>query len=108
MADRKEEALTAFNELLQRSQRGELPPPLVSHLGLCAIYAELGKEKEARSHAQEILKISPSFSMEEAKRVHRWRDPKKSERWLSFLRKAGLPEPSIAPVESKWITTSKS
>jgi len=89
MADRKEEALTAFQELLQRAQKGEFPP-LVSHLGLCAVYAELGKEKEARSHALEILKINPNFSVEEAKKVHRWRDPKDSERWLSSLRKAGL------------------
>ncbi len=89
MADRKEEALTAFKELLQRAQKGEFPP-LVSHLGLCAVYAELGKEKEARSHALEILKINPNFSLEEAKKVHRWRDPKYSERWLSSLRKAGL------------------
>ncbi len=89
MADRKEEALTAFKELLQRAQKGEFPP-LVSHLGLCAVYAELGKEKEAKSHALEILKINPNFSVEEAKKVHRWRDPKYSERWLSSLRKAGL------------------
>ncbi|MCG6537360.1 MAG: hypothetical protein L7F78_22280, partial [Syntrophales bacterium LBB04] len=37
MADRKEEALTAFKELLQRAQKGELPP-LFPHLGLCAVY----------------------------------------------------------------------
>jgi adenylate cyclase len=89
MADRKEEALTAFKELLQRAQKGEFSP-LVSHLGLCAVYAELGKEKEAKSHALEILKINPNFSVEEAKKVHRWRDPKYSERWLSSLHKAGL------------------
>jgi adenylate cyclase len=90
MADRKEEALTAFKEVLQRAQRGELPL-LIPHLGLCAVYAELGKEKEARTHALEILKINPNFSVEEAKKVHRWRDPEYSERWLSSLRKAGLP-----------------
>ena len=89
MADRKEEALTAFKELLQRAQKGEFPL-LVSHLGLCAVYAELGKEKEARSHVLEILKINPNFSVEEAKKVHRWRNPKYSERWLGSLRKAGL------------------
>jgi hypothetical protein len=55
------------------------------------VYAELGKEKEARTHALEILKINPNFSVEEGKEVHRWRDPEYSERWLSSLRKAGLP-----------------
>jgi len=89
MADRKEEALAAFQELLQRAQKGEFPP-LVSQLGLCAVYAELGKEKEARSHALEILKINPNFSLEEAKKVNQWRDPKYSERWLGSLRVAGL------------------
>jgi len=101
MADRKEEALNAFKELLQRAQRGESPPPLVSHLGLCAVYAELGKDEEARSHALEILKINPNFSMEEAKKVHRWRDPEYSERWLSYLRKAGLPENPPLPLPAK-------
>jgi TolB-like protein len=38
------------------------------------------------------LKINPSFSLEEAKKVHRWRDPKYSQQWLSSLRKAGIPE----------------
>jgi tetratricopeptide (TPR) repeat protein len=97
MADRKEEALTAFEELLQRAQRGELPPPIVGHLGLCAVYAELGKEMEAKTHVQEILKITPTFSLEEAKKVHRWRDPKYSELWLSYLLKAGI------SVVSLWI-----
>jgi len=101
MADRKEDALTAFKELLQRAQRGELPPPLVSHLGLCAVYAELGREIEAKTHVQEILKINPNFSVEEAKKLHRWRDPRYSEQWLSSLRKAGIPEHPPLPLPDK-------
>jgi adenylate cyclase len=100
MADRKEEALAAFKELLERAQRGEIPP-LLAHLGLCAAYAELGKEEEARSHVLEILKISPNFSMEDAKKAYRWRDPEYSERWLSSLRKAGLPEKPALPLPDK-------
>jgi TolB-like protein/Tfp pilus assembly protein PilF len=90
MAKHYDEAQDAFNELLQRAQKGEFSP-LLTHLGLCAVYAELGKEKEARSHVVEILKIKANFSMEEAKKAYRWRDPEYSERWLSSLRKAGLP-----------------
>lgn len=101
MAGRKEEALTAFKELLQRGRRGELPPPLVSHLGLCAVYAELGREVEAKTHVQEILNIKPDFSLEEAKKSHRWRDAKNSERWLSSLRKAGIPERPQLPLPDK-------
>jgi adenylate cyclase len=89
MAGRKEEALNAFKEYLERAQRGE-SPLLSAHLGLSAVYAELGKVEEARNHVAEILKINPTFSIEEAKRLYRWKDPQYSERWLSYLRKAGL------------------
>jgi hypothetical protein len=65
------------------------------------VYAELGKDEKAKSHALEILKINPNFSMEEAKKVHRWRDPKYSERWRRYLRKAGLPEKPLLPLPDK-------
>jgi adenylate cyclase len=89
MAKRYDEARDAFNELLQRAQKEEFSI-LAAHLGLCAVYANLGKEEEARSHVLEILKINPNFSVQEATKVYRWRDPEYSERWLSSLRKAGL------------------
>jgi len=89
MAGRREEALNAFKEYLKRAQRGE-SPLLSAHLGLSAVYGELGKVEEARNHVAEIMKINPTFSIEEAKRLYRWKDPQYSERWLSYLRKAGL------------------
>jgi adenylate cyclase len=91
MADRHEEALTAFKELLARAQRGE-HPPLFPHLGLSAVYAELGKKEEARIHTSEILKIDPNFSLVAARKAYRWKDPSNTERWLSSLRNGGLPE----------------
>jgi len=89
MAGRREEALNAFKEYLKRAQRDE-SPLLSAHLGLSAVYGELGKVEEARNHVAEIMKINPTFSIEEAKRLYRWKDPQYSERWLSYLRKAGL------------------
>jgi adenylate cyclase len=65
---------------------------LAAHLGLCAVYADLGKEEEARSHELEILKIDPNFSIQKAKMANRWKDREYSERWSSSLRKAGLPD----------------
>ena len=100
MAGRKEEALSAFKEYLERAQRGDYPV-LSAHLGLSAVYAELGNEKEARTHSLEILKIDPNFSVEEAKKVHRWKDPKYSERFLSSLRKTGLPDKPALPLPDK-------
>jgi len=100
MAGRKEEALSAFKEYLERAQRGE-SPVLSVHLGLSAVYAELGKEEEARNHAAEIMKINPTISIEEAKRLYRWKDPQYSERWVSSLRKAGLPDKPPLPLPDK-------
>jgi adenylate cyclase len=100
MADRKEAALTAFKDCFERAQRGEYPL-LSAHLMLCAVYAELGKEEEARSHIVEILRITPTFSIEEARKLYRWKDPRYSERWLSSLRKAGLPEKPPLPLPDK-------
>jgi hypothetical protein len=89
MAGRHKEALTAFKEFLARAQRGE-HPPLLAHLGLSAVYAEFGKEEEARFHTSEILKIDPNFSLESARKEYSWKDPEHTERWLSSLRKTGL------------------
>ena len=89
MAKRYEEALGAYKELLNRAQQGEFPP-FLAHLGLCAAYAEIGNEEEAKIHVLKILKINPNFSLEKAKKMARYRDPQHSEQWLGSLRKAGL------------------
>jgi adenylate cyclase len=96
MAKHYDEARDVFNELLPRAQKGEFSP-LHTHLGLCAAYAELGKEKEASSHLLEALKISPNLSMEGAKKAYPWRGGEYSERWLNSLRKAGLSEKPPLP-----------
>ena len=100
MAGRHEEALAVFKEFLGRAQKGEIPP-LFTHLGLCAVYAELGNKEEARTHASEILKIDPDFSLVAARKAYRWKDPSNTERWLSSLRKGGLPETPPLPLPDK-------
>jgi len=89
MAKRYEEALDVYKKLLDRAQQGEFPP-FLAHLGLCAAYAEIGNEEEAKIHVLKILKINPNFSLEKAKKMARYRDPQHSEQWLGSLRKAGL------------------
>jgi adenylate cyclase len=89
MAKRYDEAREAFSELFKRAQKEEFFM-LDAHLGLCAVYANLGKKEEARSHVLEILKINPNFSIQETKKTYRWRDPEYTEWWLNSLRKAGL------------------
>ena len=50
MTGRYEDALTVYNQLLDRSRKGEFPS-LYAHLFLADLYAEFGKEEEARTHA---------------------------------------------------------
>ena len=91
MAKRYAVARDSFNELHQRAKKEEYFM-LAAHLGLCAVYANLGKAEQARSHVLEILEINPNYSVQEAKKAYRWRDPEYSERLISSLRNAGLPE----------------
>ena len=93
MTGRYEDALTVYNQLLDRSGKGEFPS-LYTHLFLADLYAEFGKEEEARNHAEEVLRISPGFSLKEINRVStfKYKDPAHLERRLTSLRKAGIPE----------------
>lgn len=82
---RYEEAIAVLKGVLPRN-----PDVLAAHLFLAAIYSELGREAEARAEVAEVLRISPSYSLE----VYRQRLPYKDlavlERQLAALRKAGL------------------
>ncbi len=93
MTGRYEDALQIYKQLLDRSNKGEFPS-LPTHLYLADVYAELGREEEARSHAAEVLRLKPGFSLKDASRVstYRYKDPAHLERRLNALRKAGIPE----------------
>ncbi len=93
MTGRYEDALTVYKQLLGRSRKGEFPS-LTTHLFLADVYAEFGKEEEARTHAAEVLKIKPGFSLEEVSKIstYEYKDPAHLERRLNALRKAGIPE----------------
>jgi len=91
MLGRYEDALTVYNQLLNRSLKGEFPI-LGAHLFLADTYAEFGKEEEARNHAEEVLRISPRFSLKEINKIStfRYKEPAHLESRLKALRKAGL------------------
>jgi adenylate cyclase len=91
MVGRYEEAIAANNELLERSQKGE-PFAMWAHLGLAMTYMMLGRQGEARSHAAEVLKIDPNWSLEQERKASFYKDPDDMERHLDALRKAGIPE----------------
>jgi adenylate cyclase len=93
MTGRYEEALTVYNQLLDRSRKGEFPI-FAAHLFLADTYAAFGKEEEARNHAEEVLRINPGFSLKEINRIisFGYKDPAHLERRVNALRKAGIPE----------------
>jgi len=93
MLGRNEDALTVYNQLLNRSRKGEFRI-LAAHIFLADTYAEFGKEEEARNHVEEVLRISPGFSLKDVKRIStfRYKESAHLERRLNALRKAGLPE----------------
>jgi hypothetical protein len=66
-------------------------------MGLAEAYIGLGQNEKAWAHAQEVLKMNPNFSLaDERKRMYFYRDPTHLERHIDSLRKAGLPDKSLA------------
>jgi adenylate cyclase len=63
---------------------------LESHLILTISYSELGREEEARAEAAEVLRLSPTYSLDVVRQTWSYKDPADLERTLAALRKAGL------------------
>jgi adenylate cyclase len=85
MTGRFEEAVSAFKKALQRA-----PNNLTVHIGLGATYSLMGREKEARAEAEEILRINPRFSLDYFKMISPYKDPLEIDKIADALRKAGL------------------
>ena len=90
-AGQYEDALTEFNRLLDRSKKGEFNPE-IAHRNLAAIYAGLGREKEARKHAAEVIRINPKFTLNRYAKTLYYKNQADEDRWIDALRKAGLPD----------------
>ncbi|MBI3757936.1 MAG: tetratricopeptide repeat protein [Deltaproteobacteria bacterium] len=80
-----ETARTTLKNSLTRN-----PDYLPAHRLLAAVYSEEGQEAEARAEAAEVLRLSPTFSLEVHGQRLPYKDPAVSERFLAALRKAGL------------------
>ena len=89
MAGRYEEALALYRQILYRAQKEALSP-LAAYIGLAEVYSEMGRVEEAHTQALEILRINPSFSLENWSKTEPFRDAKHLEKRLTALRKAGL------------------
>jgi adenylate cyclase len=84
-AGRFEEAVPAYKKGIQRA-----PDNIIAHIGLGATYSLMGREKEARAEAQEILRINPMFSLDHLYKTSAWKDLSEVDKVVNALRKAGL------------------
>jgi TolB-like protein/Tfp pilus assembly protein PilF len=80
-----EQAETSLRKALAISPRNH-----PARLGLIATYIEMNKLEEAKSEAEELLKIDPKYTSKGYEKRAPWKDPKVMERWVEALRKAGL------------------
>jgi len=81
-----EEAVATLKKALQLYGADHL----VAHLVLASTYVQMGREKEARAEATEIMRIDPKFSLESYARRVSFKDQKATDDYVSALRKAGL------------------
>jgi len=63
---------------------------LDSHLILTISYSELNREEEARAEASEVLRLSPTYSLDVLRQTWACKDRADMERMFAALRKAGL------------------
>ncbi len=83
---RFEEAIPAYKKGIQRA-----PNFLFAHLGLVTTYILMGRGKEARAEAEEVLRIDPKFSVDQmAKRGLPYKDQWQIDKIVNAWRKAGL------------------
>ena len=85
MVGRLEEAVSAYKKGIRIA-----PDNFVAHLGLGTTYSLMDREKEARSEAEEILRINPMFSLDHLYKTNPWRDPSQTDKFVEAMRKAGL------------------
>jgi len=95
-AGRYEEAIEALKKALRVS-----PDNLPAHTRLAATYSLSGREEEARAEAAEVLKINPKFSLQYFAKTLPYKNKADIERYISALRKAGLPDKPPLPLPDK-------
>jgi TolB-like protein len=83
-----------YEEALDAARKIEIPGYFWPQIYLVAIYSELGRQREASSALEELLRLYPGFSIEkfiEERRKDNGTDAS-TRKWVEALRKAGLPE----------------
>jgi tetratricopeptide (TPR) repeat protein len=82
---RYDEAISAYREAARRNPEWWGP-----HEALATIYAELGREKEARAEVAEILRLNPGESVSWLRKTLPFKNQADLDRFIAALQKAGL------------------
>jgi tetratricopeptide (TPR) repeat protein len=82
---RYEEAIEVHEKVLKRS-----PNNVFAHIWLTAAYSASGRQEEARHQAQELIRLDPTFSLDQFSEILPLKDKAEAERLVDDLRKAGL------------------
>jgi len=91
-----EEAIAACKEALRR-----YPDSLFVHFRLAQAYALTGRENEARTEVEEVLRINPRYSVEYFRNSTPYKNPADMELMVNALLKAGLPKTPSLPLPDK-------
>ncbi len=89
-------ALATFEEAIERGHS-----PVLTHVNLAAIYAEMDRIADARAHAAKVFEFLPDASLEGTRQAARFKNPADTERLVDALRKAGFPDRPSLPVPDK-------
>ncbi len=82
---RFEEAVLEYKKALQRA-----PNNIFARIGLAATYSMMGRGKEARAEATEILRINPKFTIDDYVKTLPYKDQSQIGILVDASRKAGL------------------
>jgi tetratricopeptide (TPR) repeat protein len=85
MIGRFDEAIVELKKAVAYS-----PDELGAHVTLAAVYAEAGRLEEARVEAAEVMRIQPTYSLENQAKVRVFKNQAHFDRFIEALRKAGL------------------
>ncbi len=66
------------------------PNSIFSHVQLAAIYSLMGRDKEARAEAAEVLRTNPKFSLDYLVKRLPYKDQSQIDKLANAWRKAGL------------------
>ncbi len=85
VAGRFEESVVAYKKAIQLAPDNAMP-----HSGLTVTYIRMGREKEARAEATEVLRINPKFSVNSHVKIVPYKDQSQTDKIVNALHKAGL------------------